>query len=467
MNKYQIKEGPAKGLINKVDVDNAIIDEVTERIRPSIKNANDLAEVSYQRDVVSQVIKEMSGKVFKGTCNTKKQTREWTDAEGVVHTETYTVQEPNVTSPTSCGLGYTKEILNQVERELVRTFTPYTPKLEHKPDKKKFAILASQLFPNVDDPWEAIEALRQFFENIHHSCKTPGAVFKQKCLWLVSERTGFTGKSHFLVNLQEVLDEIEVDSHIGGFDKDWFDPINALHTVLMVNDLDTLPSVHVLNGLIDRTKFHYNKKGGASGDVTSCTNLLVTSNLEPWKQNRRRFNTIHFPGISVDYLTAEEKAFFPFWGKDDEYRKCIKDLLIACPFNSPYINPNANLKAERSDQYADILMFIRKGAKWMVEQHIEANVMPNAFLETLAEKGFLVRSEFNSIKPQLRDFLSQQWNEGKLKERGTKTDPWKRPIDFAQFLEWECGFEDTPEGVNWLEDIHNKWQDLIKQQEGK
>lgn len=455
--KYIIQEGPAKGLIHKVDVDNAIIDEVTCRIRPAIKTAKDLADINLQRDVVAEVIKSLENKVYSGTTKSESKTEITKDESGNEVKTTFNTVKPKTTSPQSCGIAYTTTVLNFVEREIIKDFAPYTPTLEHSPDKRAFAEACSKLFPNICDPWECAESLRQFCGNLHHSCKTPGARFVQKCLWLVSLKTGFTGKSHFLINLQEVLNELGVDNIMGGFDKDWFDPVVALHTVLLVNDLDTLPSTHILNGLVDRTTFHYNKKGGATGNVTSCTNLIVSANIEPWKQNRRRYNMIHFPAISVDDLSATERAYFPFWNDNAGYQAAIKELIRTCPFDSAFINPNETLLREKSEQYVDILGIVQSEAKRRTHQHLKTRMMPKAFVAGMID---LTPSEEKAVSKQLEDFLAQAQNERKLVETGM-TPAWRREIDFSQFLKWECGVQ-TDDEVNWLEQIHNKWDDLIE-----
>lgn len=462
-NKYIIQEGPAKGLIHKVDVDNAIIDEATERIRPSIKNANDVAGIiELQRDVVADVIKSLEHKVYAGTNKTVTSTENTVDEFGNKRTITSSVVKPNTTSPRQCGITYTEKVLRFVKAEIMKNFSPYTPTLEHINDRKTFALRCSQVFPNVCDPWEAVEATRQFFENIHNSCKTPGAEFKQKCLWLYSSRTGHTGKSYWKDRLVGAFEDLGIDYIEGGFDKDWFDPTNALHTVLIVNDLDTLPSTHILNGLVDRSTFHYNQKGHETGNVTSCTNLVVTSNIEPWKQNRRRYNVIHFPGISIENLPAEERRFIPFWGDDEGYEEALKDMIRTCPFGEPYINPDETNLRERSDQYAEILSIVQKRVRVLVDNGNPTKMMPRAFIRSLP--GLTMKEE-TSLLQQLSDFLAQAQNERKLVETGT-TQAWKREIEFSQFLKWECGVQTTDES-NWLENTYHRWQDLIKQQEGK
>lgn len=441
-DQYVITEGDEKGLIDKVLVDRAIVCETVERLRPHIKKADDLKIVSDSGTIVDDIILSLRDKVYKGW-----EKRPSKGGNGKIA----------LGSP-SCGLRYTNTILREAEKVLVQTFKPYTPRLVHEPDAAAFALSCCKLFPNVNDPWECVEAVRQFFENLHNSCKTPGATFRQKCIWLVSPNTGFTGKSHFLRQLKDVLDDLEIDNCADGFDKaGWFDPDTALHTVLMVNDLDVLPSTELINGLIDRSTFHYNKKGGAAGNVTSCTNLIVTSNKEPWKQNRRRYNTVHFPGISVEHLTAEERVYFPYWGDDEGYQKEVKNLILTCPFE-PYVNPNANPISEKSEQYADILEAIQTEAQRRIDLKLPTKMMPFQFVQGIPNLSLADEKE---KRQQIKDFLAQAQNERKLIEKGTFL-AWRRPIEFMQFLKWDCSPMGTAD-KDWLESVHRVWVEIINQ----
>lgn len=317
-------------LINVEEINDAIITAMVAFCRDYIDTANTIDSLKTDqvvRKAFSQLVISLRNRVYTGKLKP-------TLANNNV---TYT---PITKSPNS-GLNYYDQIIKLVTGQIVDTWQPKTPTLIHKPDAVRFLEICRDLFPNVVDPCLAANAFREFIENVHYSCGTPGAKFEQKALWLYSYRTGGTGKSFFLKMLKKACDELGIDAAYEILKDDGFmKPTVGMHTVTICGDTQKLNSnlAETVNNLIDQEEFHYNIKYGSTGNKQSFANLVVGSNYVSFELNTRRYNEVEYVQCNLKTaLTKQERAsYFPLW---DNEAKCVAAIVQAfevCPFQCEY-----------------------------------------------------------------------------------------------------------------------------------
>ena len=478
IDSYIITDGTAKGLIKKADIDFAIIEALVEFFRHSsgsIEVVDRLANTREFHQAFSALHDSLKDKVWTGRM--LKETKHQGD-------EVEKTESPITESP-RCGMNYEAEIAKNVQERLIASYAPATPTLEHDPDAKRYLEICKALFPNVMKPHALANGMRDFIENIHNSCHTDGAEFRQKALWLYSLKTGGVGKSHFINNLVSACDRLDIDTHKENFGGQWLSPTVGFHTVTISEDTPKLASstAETLNKLIDRSEFGYNIKFGASGNAQSYTTMLLASNYESYESNTRRYNQVEYLQTNLETLTNEKRAkYFPLWKNDDGAVELIVELFKVCPFKAEHGEWD---KVEEENLLADATpIIVRHNTVRKVDVGTRYYSTLIAIQETLAGDYYNDSPDFTRMRPckfakylaetygckredalaRLITFLSELKSKGLLRSSQSegRTPIQMVPRDWTVFkTDFTCGdFNDN--GDDPMEAIAGEWDALIK-----
>ncbi len=489
LEPFREKKGPQTGLIHKARSDNALVAATETIIRCCVHSANELddsvANIPDVAEWYAQLVIGLDGKIWTG----HNKTVTIDDDDG----NEKTVVKPVTTSPRE-GLEYRQRIFNIALGRVLRDFEPRTPKLKHHADARRFLQLCKLLFPNVKTAATCANGLRCFIENVHQSCGTEGATFQQKALWLLSYRTGGTGKSYFLMRLKAVCEKLGIDIGLETFKgTEYVKPTIGLHTVTISEDtpkLDT-DAAELLNGLIDRSVFHYNIKFGASGNAKSCTNMVLASNYESFESNVRRYNVVSYLTENIETAITDEERnrYFTLWGKDAEVEKVIEEMFLVAPFKAEHAdwNPPSTIvdaygfenspRIAVPQRFAEILEDVQFAVKYIEGSAKDYPVDGNAYIYLKSVLDRLRPSkmvkviidvcnkqgrERETVKPALMTFLSELKSRGQLGYRGKK-NLWEAQLNWYLFDNFVAGDESSElSETDPFADTAQQWDALME-----
>ena len=346
LDYYRLTDGPAKGLIRDTKIDTAISKAFLQILLFRAKSYADIEaadRIQSFADDFDQLIEALDHQVWNGKMVPDGETGNLIpDAKNPRH-----------------GLTYKRDIMSEARKFASKEFVPKTPKLEHIPggDPVKSLMLMSYLFGNVIGVVSTANAVRSFIENVHNSCGTPGARFRQICLWLLSRPTGGVGKGFLIECLLKACKILGLDGASEAFHEDgWVNPSFGLHTITAIKEMPRLSksSFELLNRCIDRDEFHTNQKFGSEGMFRSCTNLITAANLEPYAQNSRRYAVVEYHALELEKqrkgMSDEEwLKYFPLWDDENATVNAIVELFRVMPFRSEH--PDWEPFEEVEDEY--------------------------------------------------------------------------------------------------------------------
>lgn len=485
------KSGMAKGLIHIRRIDNAIIAATEGIVRECIHSASELDD----RVEASPVIAEWFAQLMIGL-----QDKVWTGRYKAADDDTSSTKKrlrPVKASPRG-GLEYQQRIIRLAIGRVLRSYTPRTPKLKHHADARRFLTLCKMLFPNVKTAADCANGLRCFIENVHNSCGTEGATFVQKALWLLSSKTGGTGKSFFISHLKAVCERLGIDCGSETFNgAQYVKPAVGLHTVTISEDTPKLNSdaAELLNLIIDRSVFHFNIKFGADGNAQSCTNLVLGSNYESFESNVRRYNVVSYMTENVteeNAISKEERSrYFPLWGDDKTVDDAISEMIEVAPFRGehpdwsrPAIGINdagEEIQARKPvpARFAEVLEDIQYAVRYIQRDptinpgdnrfdHLKDSLdkqRPSAIIKAIVEVCGKQGPERAATKAAVGALLAELKSRGQLGYRG-KQQLWNAQLNWLQFENFVAGDESSKLGEeDPLEDTAKQWDALIGAEE--
>lgn len=459
-DSYRIEDGVAAGLIDKADIDNAVIDSMTAFARAYIDSPAEVVELPTNPDMTkafAELTKGLRGQVFTGKLRR------------TVNNDTGEVTVTPVTDSPRVGINYQDIIFKKVEEKLMATYHPKTPTLEHDPNAVRYLEICRDLFPNVAKPHVAANAFRDLIENVHNSCHTTNAKFVQKAMWLYSLKTGGTGKSFFLGLLHDACNELGIDASYENFkESNYLSPTCGMHTVTISEDTPKLDSsmAETLNTLIDRSTFKYNIKWGASGLAKSEANLVMGSNYISFESNTRRYNQVEYIQYNLtEALKEDDKMYFPLWENQEKGVELVKEAFKVCPFKSEHaswdkvtINDCEEEAVEVDDRYGSTLLAIQETvASCNITYDAVTHMRPTQFAKKMVADGY---GNYKETVGALRNFLTELKSSGKLPSRMCEG---RAKIE-ATYFDWtkiaKMKWGETDNG-NFLANIHDEWNNLI------
>lgn len=472
IDDYRIEDGIAKGLINQEEIDDAIIDAMSAFCKEYISTPNKITSLATEdvvRRAFTQLTIELRDCVFTGN---KKRIENEDDG---------TVTWKPIKTSTRAGINYYDTIIKKVMERLMNNWQPKTPTLEHEPDAVRFLEICKDLFPNVTKPHVAANALREFIENVHHSCGTEKAHFEQKALWLYSLKTGGTGKSFFMGLLKQACDRLGIDASYENFQESgYLNPTIGMHTVTISEDTPKLDkhSAEVMNKLIDRSVFPFNIKWGAQGQAQSVANLVLGSNYVSFESNIRRYNEVEY--IQCNLKTAltkqDREEYFPLWNNEEKGVEEIIEAFKVCPFQceleaweKPSIKKDLFGEEEEStfevdDRYLQTVIEIKETIMAHKDDEYAtgdiSKMTPTAFARQMVKYNKL---NYKEALGSLKSFITEMKSNGKLPSRNCMG---RCKIELFTF-NWNTLADMIPSTAetesNFLANIRDEWNNLINE----
>lgn len=221
---------------------------------------------------------------------------------------------------------------------------PKKLEIPHRPDLRRFFSAMKTLFPNVRDVAQATASIVEWTSSFRDKRL-------QKCLYLVSQKSGGTGKT-FMTQL--FSDYIE---SLGGKTKatrltnsQYLNPHDFIANMVVLQDLKThCVDVELLNCLIDHTTVDYNIKFGPKGQFVNESQLVITSNYRPQNVNTRRWAEIEYLSYNMENRPYDLAVL----------RNAVKDMFECAP-DMEWRLKNADKLASKTPSSVnyDVLQFI-------------------------------------------------------------------------------------------------------------